>query len=60
MTVLSILMRNGLRRLTKNRNRLGNVVEDIYSRSKIYKVLRDKYIQVSPVIPLVSLYYIIY
>jgi len=29
LTVLSTLTRDGLRRLTKNRNRLGNVVEDI-------------------------------
>ena len=38
-----------LRRLIKNRKRLGNVVEYIYSCSGTYKVLRDEYARVSPV-----------
>ena len=48
--MLSILTRNSLRYLTKNRNRSGNVVEDIRSRGGTYKVLQNKRTQVSPVI----------
>ena len=47
--MLSILTRNSLRYLTKNRDRSGNVVEDIRSRGGTCEVLQNKRTQVSPV-----------
>ena len=42
-------MRDGSRRLTKNRNRLENVVEDIRGRGGTCEVSRDERARVSPV-----------
>ena len=42
-------MRDGSRRLTKNRNSSGNVVEDIRSRGGTCEVSRDEHARVSPV-----------
>ena len=47
--MLSTLTRDGSRHLTKNRNRSGNVVEDIHSRSGTCEVSRDEHARVSPV-----------
>ena len=42
-------MRDSSRRLTKNKNRSGNVVEDIRGRGGTCEVLQNKRTQVSPV-----------
>ena len=47
--MLSTLTRDGSRRLTKNRNRSGNVVEDIRGRGGTCEVSRDERTWVSPV-----------
>ena len=50
--MLSTLTRDGLRRLTKNRNRSGNVVEYIRGRGGTCEVSRDERAWVSPATPL--------
>ena len=54
--MLNILTRDGLRRLIKNRNRSGNVVEDIRGCGGTCEVSRDERARVSPVTVYLPIY----